>query len=202
MKEIFVINDRVRWANAQMVKEVRYGIEPDATLDKIYTVNKVNGYVNVDGVKGGVCPERFTKALRLGDIVGCVCPRSPWLSRIHEHVVTRILDDQGPDGYPGIVLDHDDKSSYSQRAVCLIRSGGQKCEPSLLVPPVKDYRCGACSAKIDESAVHGRFDFPTQKLLRASVIEDSRYCVACAESIAKHIMYLKVNGGPTRTGRT
>jgi hypothetical protein len=67
-----------------------------------------------------------------------------------------------------------------------------------------EYRCGACYGKVDRNGPYGSYSYPTRWIIseRGPVLkEQQHFCAPCAESIAKHIQYLKVNHGPTRTGR-
>lgn len=61
--------------------------------------------------------------------------------------------------------------------------------------------CGACGAGFNETVLSGQYFYPVQFGL-SSTDEQIKLCPACAKSTAEHIQYLKVNHGPTRTGRT
>lgn len=64
------------------------------------------------------------------------------------------------------------------------------------------HRCGACATIVDTSEIYGTFNYPRQEHHINLAVDASTFCGSCSRSIAEHIQYLKINHGPTRTGRT
>jgi hypothetical protein len=82
---------------------------------------------------------------------------------------------------------------------------GNVAQPAQAKSP--EVRCGACASRttseLNQFESGGYFAYPLSGKVLAWASEfGMNLCPACAESVAKHVMYLKCNGGPTRTGRT